>query len=169
MTDISYLDPNEGIRFRGKTIPETFAALPKVPDTEYPYVEGFWYFLMTGDVPTNEEALAVVADFKARATVPKYVFDVLRAMPRDSHPLVLLIIPMATAPMLLRGSDATGEGDAKRRGAPDHTPQRRRQHPHLRGQPVEFNRLGGALQEIVARLLQLSGVFPRRPPSRTGS
>mgnify|MGYP000284812418 CR=1 FL=1 len=30
VTDISYLDPNECIRFRGKTIPETFAALPAV-------------------------------------------------------------------------------------------------------------------------------------------
>ena len=59
VTDISYLDPQEGIRFRGKTIPETFAALPKVPGSEYPYVEGHWYFLMTGDVPTKEEALAI--------------------------------------------------------------------------------------------------------------
>ena len=42
VTDISYLDPMEGIRFRGKTIPETFAALPKVPGSDYPYVEGFW-------------------------------------------------------------------------------------------------------------------------------
>ena len=39
VTDISYLDPQEGIRFRGKTIPETFAALPKAPGSEYPYVE----------------------------------------------------------------------------------------------------------------------------------
>jgi aspartate carbamoyltransferase catalytic subunit len=29
VTDISYLDPEEGIRFRGMTIPETMAALPK--------------------------------------------------------------------------------------------------------------------------------------------
>src|SRR5487761_1975498 len=63
VTDISYLDPMEGIRFRGKTIPETFAALPKVPGSDYPYVEGFWYFLLTGDVPTKEQTLAVVADF----------------------------------------------------------------------------------------------------------
>ena len=48
VTDISYLDPFEGIRFRGKTIPETFAALPKVPGSDYPYVEGFWWMLMTG-------------------------------------------------------------------------------------------------------------------------
>ncbi len=52
VTDISYLDPQEGIRFRGKTIPETFAALPKAPGSVYPTVESFWYFLLTGDVPT---------------------------------------------------------------------------------------------------------------------
>src|SRR6266508_465211 len=53
VTDISYLDPQEGIRFRGKTIPETFAALPKAPGSNYPTVESFWYMLLTGDVPTQ--------------------------------------------------------------------------------------------------------------------
>src|SRR5512140_2857889 len=64
VTDISYLDPMEGIRFRGKTIPETFAALPKVPGSDYPYVEGFWYFLLTGDVPTQAQVDEVVAQWK---------------------------------------------------------------------------------------------------------
>ena len=36
VTDISYLDPLEGIRFRGFTIPETLAKLPKVPGAEMP-------------------------------------------------------------------------------------------------------------------------------------
>ena len=36
VTDISYLDPQEGIRFRGKTIPETFEALPKAPGSDVP-------------------------------------------------------------------------------------------------------------------------------------
>ncbi|MBI4924325.1 MAG: citrate (Si)-synthase [Bdellovibrio sp.] len=90
VTDISYLDPQEGIRFRGKTIDETFAALPKVPGSEYPYVEGFWYFLMTGEVPSVEETLDVVRDFKDRSKVPPYVFDVLRSMPKDSHPMTML-------------------------------------------------------------------------------
>ncbi len=89
VTDISYLDPFEGIRFRGKTIPETFAALPKVPGSDYPYVEGFWYFLLTGDVPTMEQTLAVVEEFKARATPPRYVIDLLRSMPRDTHPMTM--------------------------------------------------------------------------------
>ena len=56
VTDISYLDPQEGIRFRGKTIPETFAALPKVPGCEQPYVEGFFWFLLTGEIPTAAQA-----------------------------------------------------------------------------------------------------------------
>ncbi len=89
VTDISYLDPMEGIRFRGKTIPETFAALPKVPGSDYPYVEGFWYYLLTGDVPTMEQTQEVVKDFKARRGLPQYVIDVLRAMPRDTHPMTM--------------------------------------------------------------------------------
>lgn len=89
VTDISYLDPMEGIRFRGMTIPETFAALPQVPGKDQPYVEGFWYLLLTGDVPTMEQTLEVVADWKKRATVPQYVYDVLNALPEDSHPMAM--------------------------------------------------------------------------------
>ena len=89
VTDISYLDPMEGIRFRGMTIPETFAALPKVPGSEYPYVEGFWYLLMTGDVPTMEQTLEVVKEWQELSALPQYVIDVVRALPRDSHPMVM--------------------------------------------------------------------------------
>ncbi|MBB5022094.1 citrate (Si)-synthase [Desulfurispira natronophila] len=89
VTDISYLDPQEGIRFRGKTIDETFDCLPKVPGKQYPSVEAFWYFLLTGEAPTAAEAEEVIADFKARSTVPQYVIDLLRAMPRDSHPMAM--------------------------------------------------------------------------------
>jgi citrate synthase len=89
VTDVSYLDPEEGIRFRGKTIPETFEAMPKVPGSEYPYVEAFWYFLMTGEVPTKDETLEVVEDFKARRALPDFVKDIIRAMPRDTHPMTM--------------------------------------------------------------------------------
>lgn len=89
VTDTSYLDPMEGIRFRGKTIPETFAALPKVDGRNYPSVEAFWYFILTGDIPTLEQAQEVEEDFKKRAKVPEYVWDVLRALPEDSHPMAM--------------------------------------------------------------------------------
>ena len=90
VTDISYLDPQEGIRFRGKTIPETFAALPKAPGSTYPTVESFWYFLLTGDVPTQAQVDEVLAEWKVRQAVPEYVFTAIRALPRDSHPMVML-------------------------------------------------------------------------------
>jgi len=89
VTDTSYLDPMEGIRFRGKTIPETFAELPEYPGSAYPSVESFWYFILTGDIPTPEQTDEVILDFKTRAKLPQYVIDVLRAMPRDTHPMTM--------------------------------------------------------------------------------
>jgi citrate synthase len=89
VTDTSYLDPMEGIRFRGKTIPETFAALPKWPGSDYPTVESFWWFILTGDIPTGEQARTVLADWKGRSEVPQYVFDILRTMPADTHPMTM--------------------------------------------------------------------------------
>ena len=96
VTDVSYLDPEEGIRFRGKTIPETFAALPKVPGSDYPYVEGFVYFLLTGDVPTEEQTLEVVEDLRARSKLPQYCINILEVMPRDEHPMTLLSAAIVT-------------------------------------------------------------------------
>jgi citrate synthase len=89
VTDVSYLDPLEGIRFRGKTIPETFEALPNVSGREYPHVEGFFHFLMTGEVPTEDEIQELVEEFKKRRELPQYVKDVVRAMERDTHPMTM--------------------------------------------------------------------------------
>ena len=89
VTDISYLDPNEGIRFRGYTIPETLEALPKYPGAEMPYVEGHIWLLLTGDIPTKAQVKELTAELQKRSEVPRYVWDVLRAMPRDSHPMAM--------------------------------------------------------------------------------
>lgn len=86
-TDISYLDPDEGIRFRGYTIPECLEKLPKPPGAEMPYVEGHFYLLLTGDIPTEEDIKDVVDDFKDRNKVPDYIFTLLNAMPTDTHPM----------------------------------------------------------------------------------
>ncbi|MDP2483673.1 MAG: citrate (Si)-synthase [Candidatus Palauibacterales bacterium] len=110
VTDTSYLDPMEGIRFRGKTIPETFEALPKVPGSAYPYVEGFWYFILTGEIPTLAQAQEVAEDFKKRSKVPQYVWDVLRALPADSHPMAMFsaaIVAMQRESVFVK---AYGEG-----------------------------------------------------------
>jgi citrate synthase len=89
LTDVSYVDPAEGIRFRGMSIPEVLAALPKPDGAEMPYVGGLFYLLLIGEVPTKEQALAVEAEWTKRSDVPKYVFDALRAMPKETHPMTL--------------------------------------------------------------------------------
>ncbi len=88
-TDISYLDPMEGIRFRGYTIPEVLEKLPRAKGAEIPYVEGHLYLLLTGDIPTDDEVQEVIDDLKNRGQVPQYVWDMLRAMPRDTHPMTM--------------------------------------------------------------------------------
>ncbi|HEU4385875.1 MAG TPA: citrate (Si)-synthase [Anaeromyxobacteraceae bacterium] len=114
VTDISYLDPFEGIRFRGKTIPETLAALPKVPGSEQPFVEGHFYFLLTGDVPTASEVKEVVDEFKARSQVPEYVSDVLRAMPRDTHPMTMFAAGILAMQRESVFAKRYGEGNLKK-------------------------------------------------------
>lgn len=96
VTDISYLDPEEGIRFRGYTIPETLEKLPKVPGKEMPYVEGHLYLLLTGEIPTSEDVHEIAELFKQRQHVPQYVIDVLRAMPTDSHPMTMFSVAIAS-------------------------------------------------------------------------
>lgn len=89
ITDISYLDPNEGIRYRGYTLPEVFEKLPKPKGAEMPYVEGLFYLLLTGDIPTQEEVQDVVDEFKKRRILPRYVYEVIDAFPCCSHPMTI--------------------------------------------------------------------------------
>ncbi len=89
VTDISYLDPQEGIRFRGYTLPEVFKKLPKPRGAEMPYIEGLFYLLLTGDIPKGKEMDEILHEFNKRKRVPQYVFDILDAFPCSSHPMVL--------------------------------------------------------------------------------
>jgi len=89
VTDISYVDPSEGIRFRGYTIPEVLEILPKPSTGRMPYVGGLYYLFLMGKVPTEEQAREIENEWKARSAIPPFVFDVLKSMPRDSHPMML--------------------------------------------------------------------------------
>lgn len=90
VTDISYLDPMEGIRYRGYTLPEVLEKLPKPKGAEMPYVEGLYYLLLTGDMPTQKEVEDLMVDFNNRRTVPQYVKDVIDAFPSESSPMAIL-------------------------------------------------------------------------------
>jgi citrate synthase len=89
VTDISYVDPGDGIRFRGYTIPEVLEILPKPAEGKMPYVGGLYYLFLVGKVPNEGQAVDIENEWKARAAIPSFVFDVLKSMPRDSHPMML--------------------------------------------------------------------------------
>ena len=89
LTDVSFVDPAEGIRFRGMSIPEVLKALPKARGNKMPLVGGLYYLLMIGEVPTREQALEVEAEWGKRATVPDYVYKMIKSMPKETHPMTL--------------------------------------------------------------------------------
>ncbi|MFQ6082891.1 MAG: citrate (Si)-synthase, eukaryotic [Candidatus Aminicenantia bacterium] len=83
----SALDPMEGIRFRGYTIPELREKLPKTPGGEEPLPEGIFYLLLIGELPTEEDVREISEEWKKRSKVSDYVIDTLKALPRDTHPM----------------------------------------------------------------------------------
>ena len=89
LTDISYVDPAHGILFRGMTIPQVLESLPRGRGAKIPLVGGLYYLLMVGEVPTHEQALEVESEWARRAELPDYVHKMLKAMPRDTHPMIL--------------------------------------------------------------------------------
>jgi citrate synthase len=89
ITDISYLDPKEGIRYRGYTLPEVFKLLPKPKNAEMPYVEGLLFLLLTGDMPNEKQTLDLVDEFSKRRILPRYVYEVIDAWPCCSHPMAI--------------------------------------------------------------------------------
>jgi citrate synthase len=89
VTDVSFVDPATGIKFRGLSIPEVLARLPRPHGVKMPYVGGLYYLLMIGEIPTRAQAEEVEREWAGRAVVPDYVFKMLRAMPKETHPMVL--------------------------------------------------------------------------------
>jgi citrate synthase len=89
LTDVSFVDPAEGIRFRGMSIPEVLKKLPKARGGKMPLVGGLYYLLLVGNIPTKEQAQEVEAEWAKRATVPDYVFKMLKSMPKETHPMTL--------------------------------------------------------------------------------
>ena len=55
VTETSLLDAQEGIRFRGYTIPELQKKLPKAPGGTEPLPEGLFHLMLLGNLPTEED------------------------------------------------------------------------------------------------------------------
>ncbi|MBI2967365.1 MAG: citrate (Si)-synthase [Bacteroidetes bacterium] len=89
ITETSKLDPEEGIRFRGYTIPELREKLPRAQGGFEPLPEGIFYLMLMNDLPTFDDVMEVSNNWARRAIVPKHVFTVIDAMPLHTHPMTL--------------------------------------------------------------------------------
>jgi len=86
----SVLDSEEGIRFRGKTIPECQELLPKAPGGSEPLPEGLFWLLLTGEVPSEQQVRDLSAEWAARSDVPSFVTELIDRCPSDLHPMAQL-------------------------------------------------------------------------------
>lgn len=77
--DTSDVPPDKGLIVRGIAIKDLTERLP----------EEVLYLLLTGELPNTAALKDLQADLQARAQVPSYVWDVLKAMPTDSHPMCM--------------------------------------------------------------------------------
>ncbi|WOL19237.1 citrate synthase, mitochondrial-like [Canna indica] len=85
--ETSLLDPDEGIRFRGLSIPECQKLLPVANPGGEPLPEGLLWLLLTGKVPNKEQVDGLSAELHSRAKVPDHVFKSIDALPVASHPM----------------------------------------------------------------------------------
>ncbi len=92
VTETSLLDAQEGIRFRGFTIPELQQKLPKAPDGQEPLPEGLFYLMLLGELPQEEDAHRVTAIWQRRSHVPTHVFQTIEALPINTHPMTQFVV-----------------------------------------------------------------------------
>lgn len=85
--ETSLLDPMEGIRFRGYSIPEVREKLPKATGGEEPLPEGIFWLLLTGELPKKKDVREITKEWQARSEVPKETWKILKSLPTDMHPM----------------------------------------------------------------------------------
>jgi citrate synthase len=91
VTETSYLDPQEGIRFRGYSIPEIQEKLPKAKNGNEPLPEGLFYLILMGELPTEEDVAHATSIWQRRSHVPNHVFAAIDALPLTAHPMTMFV------------------------------------------------------------------------------
>jgi citrate synthase len=77
--DTSSVSPDTGLIIRGRPLLSITNILP----------EEVFYLLLTGDLPDDTALKDLQAQLTEHQEIPDYVWDVLKAMPADSHPMVM--------------------------------------------------------------------------------
>jgi citrate synthase len=92
VTETSLLDSQEGIRFRGYSIPELQQKLPKAKDGSEPLPEGLFYLMLIGELPTEQDVTDLTSTWQRRSHVPNHVFAAIDALPVTTHPMTMFVV-----------------------------------------------------------------------------
>lgn len=93
--ETSHLDPVEGIKFRGYSIPELQEKLPRA-DGQEPLPEGLFWLMLTGELPTEEQVAALARNWQKRSKVPAHTYAAIDALPLETHPMTQFNIAIAS-------------------------------------------------------------------------
>lgn len=75
--EASVLDPNEGIRFHGHSIPDCQRVLPPAPGGKEIIAESMLWLLLTGRVPTVEQTRELSRELASKGALPVAVEKIL--------------------------------------------------------------------------------------------
>jgi citrate synthase len=92
VTETSLLDAQEGIRFRGYSIPELREKLTKSANGSEPLPEGLFYLMLMGELPTDDDVHHLTSVWQRRSHVPNHVFDTIEALPVTTHPMTQFVV-----------------------------------------------------------------------------
>ena len=93
--ETSLLDAQEGIRFRGYSIPELQKKLPtfKGPAGEgEPVPEALLWLLLTSEIPSVAQTKLVTEELKERSKLPDFVLPLMKSLPKNMHAMTQLNI-----------------------------------------------------------------------------
>ncbi|MCX6293407.1 MAG: citrate (Si)-synthase, eukaryotic [Sphingobacteriales bacterium] len=92
VTETSLLDAQDGIRFRGYSIPELREKLTKYAGGSEPLPEGLFYLMLIGELPTDEDVHHLTSVWQRRSHVPNHVFATIEALPVSTHPMTQFVV-----------------------------------------------------------------------------
>ena len=107
--ETSKLDPEEGIRFRGYSIPELQSLLPKYPGGQEPLPEALFHLILMNEMPNDDDVRRLSNSWARRAIVPLHVFKAIDALPRRAHPMTQFVVGI----MALRTESEFGKAYAR--------------------------------------------------------
>jgi citrate synthase len=119
VSETSLLDAQEGIRFRGYSIPELQLRLPKANLMSgqrggEPLPEGLFYLMLMGELPSDEDVHDITANWQRRSHVPNHVFAAIEALPKDSHPMTQFVVAIMALQTQSKFADRYAKGMAKK-------------------------------------------------------